>query len=120
MSVLMHCAHSLHHASLFESREEILEALIHEIAEYSSTETVACLHGNRKITSMEWTLLKKLVQHRGRVITVELLIQNMYGDQLNEINSNVLAVHICNLRRKFPELKIQTIRGVGYVLKNSR
>lgn len=72
-----------------------------------------------KLTPIELTLLKKLLKHRGRVVTLELLEEHIYADHSDKIQSNTLAVHIHNLRRKFPGINIQSIRGVGYVLKES-
>jgi DNA-binding response OmpR family regulator len=77
-------------------------------------------HNPKKVTPIETALLNKLLEHRGRVLTMKLLEETVYGSQGDKINSNALTVHMHNLRRKFPELKIKTIRGVGYVLKNSQ
>ena len=85
----------------------------------TTTQTVTYYNRIRKLTRIESMLLKKLLENRGRVITIGTLEQNLYGERCDKIHSNALAVHTHNLRRKFPELKIKPIRGVGYVLENS-
>jgi DNA-binding response OmpR family regulator len=85
-----------------------------------TTLTVTSNNQVKKVTFTEWSLLKKLVENQNRVTTIRSLEQNIYGDRCDKINSNVLAVHIHNLRRKFPEFRIKAIRGIGYVLEYSK
>lgn len=65
----------------------------------------------------EFALLQKLLEHAGKVISREQLIQTLYGWG-DEIDSNALEVHIHNLRKKLGKEVIRTIRGVGYVIEN--
>ncbi|VEP18257.1 Response regulator MprA [Hyella patelloides LEGE 07179] len=74
------------------------------------------------LTMKEFELLKYLMSNPGKVLTREEIIENVWGyDYRGE--SNVIEVYIRYLRIKV-ELKgqkrlIQTVRGVGYVLKES-
>lgn len=66
-----------------------------------------------ELTSREWSLLEALVGRAGRVVTrseLEALSQGSEGDA----NSNVLEVHVSNLRRKLGRDLIETVRGLGY------
>ncbi len=62
----------------------------------------------------EFSLLLKLVENAGQVVTREQLLNSIYGDQ-TEIDSNTLEVHMHNLRKKLAMNCIRTIRGVGYL-----
>jgi two-component system response regulator QseB len=63
----------------------------------------------------EFTLLQKLLENTGRVLSREYLSQVLYGWE-DEVGSNALEVHIHNLRKKFGNAFIRTIRGVGYMI----
>lgn len=65
------------------------------------------------LTAREWTLLEALVARAGRVVSksdLEALTQGFEG----EAASNVLEVHVFNLRRKLGRTLIETVRGLGY------
>ena len=64
----------------------------------------------------EFTLLQKLLENIGNVITRELLAQSLYGWN-EDVDSNTLEVHIHNLRKKLGVDCIRTIRGVGYMIE---
>ena len=51
----------------------------------------------------------------GRVLSREQLEERLYAWG-EEVESNVLEVHIHHLRRKLAPGVIRTVRGVGYVL----
>ena len=63
----------------------------------------------------EFTLLQKLLENVGRVLSREHLTQNLYGWE-DDVDSNALEVHVHNLRKKFGNHFIRTIRGVGYMI----
>ena len=67
----------------------------------------------------EMTVLECLVRGFGRVVTREHLEAEMYGYD-DEIQSNSLDAHISRLRKQLAQrqatVKIDNIRGVGYVL----
>lgn len=66
----------------------------------------------------EFALLQKLVESRGQVLSREQLMQSIYSWD-EEVDSNVLEVHIHNLRKKLDINFIRTIRGVGYLVEKN-
>lgn len=66
----------------------------------------------------EFSLLQKLLEHKGRVLSREQLMQSIYGWE-EDVDSNALEVHIHNLRKKLNADFIRTIRGVGYMVEKS-
>lgn len=67
------------------------------------------------LSRREFSLLHKLLDNPGRVLSREHLTQYIYGF-LEDYDSNVLEVHIHNLRKKLDADYIRTIRGVGYMI----
>jgi len=71
-----------------------------------------------ELTSVEFELLHALARHRGRVLSREQLIEQVWGyDYYGE--ERVVDVHIGNIRRKLEDdptnpTLIVTVRGVGY------
>jgi len=69
------------------------------------------------ITATEFKMLSVLVRNRTRVVPKGQLLSQVWG---YEADDHLLAVHINSLRRKLethgPRI-VQTIRGVGYVLR---
>jgi two-component system, OmpR family, response regulator MprA len=78
--------------------------------------------GERQIelTAREFDLLLLFLRHPQQVMTRELIMERIWGDDFPG-ESNVLEVTISNLRRRLeaegePRL-LQTVRGVGYALR---
>lgn len=74
------------------------------------------------LTMKEFELLRFLMTHPREVLTREQILENVWGyDFLGE--SNVIEVYIRYLRLKIEEdgekRLIQTVRGVGYVLREA-
>ena len=74
------------------------------------------------LTMKEFELLKYLMSHPQQVMTREEIIENVWGyDYRGE--SNVIEVYIRYLRLKIESQNdkrlIQTVRGIGYVLRES-
>lgn len=75
-----------------------------------------------ELTMKEFELLKYMMENPREVLTREQILENVWGyDFLGE--SNVIEVYIRYLRLKIEEegekRLIQTVRGVGYVLRDS-
>lgn len=75
-----------------------------------------------ELTMKEFELLKYLMEHPREVLTREQILENVWGyDFLGE--SNVIEVYIRYLRLKIDaedeKRLIQTVRGVGYVLRDA-
>jgi DNA-binding response OmpR family regulator len=69
------------------------------------------------LTAREFSLLDYLLRHRDRVCRREELLEHVWDANYDGL-SNVVDVHIANLRRKLHQPgandPIETIRGVGY------
>ncbi|KJS17550.1 MAG: transcriptional regulator [Peptococcaceae bacterium BRH_c4b] len=74
------------------------------------------------LTAKEYDLLKLFLENPRRVLTRDLLMERVWGYDFSG-ESNVLEVYIGMLRQKLEEngekRLIQTVRGVGYVLKEA-
>jgi two-component system, OmpR family, alkaline phosphatase synthesis response regulator PhoP len=70
-----------------------------------------------KLTAKEFLLLLYLVQHRGRVLSRDLLLTDVWGYQYTG-GTRTVDVHIRRLREKLPVLAtaIETIKQFGYKL----
>jgi len=68
------------------------------------------------LSRREYSLLEVFMLYPNQVLKTEQLIDKIYGYQ-DSIESNALNVHIHHLRQKIHPDIIQTIRGVGYMLK---
>ena len=86
--------------------------------------TRKCSRGGQEIalTAKEFELLEYLLRHRGNIVSREMLAKDVW--EVTERSTpldNVIDVHITRLRRKidapFESKLLQTIRGVGFTLK---
>lgn len=68
-----------------------------------------------ELSRREFDLLQMLLENPGKVLSRETISQSLYGWSDN-VDSNALEVHVHNLRRKFGNNFISTIRGVGYMI----
>jgi len=72
------------------------------------------------LTRKEFLLLETLMRSSGRVVTRDRLIRSVWGNE-REIESNTLDVFVRQLRAKLESASsrklIQTVRGVGYVIR---
>lgn len=68
------------------------------------------------ISRREFSLLHKLLENNGQVLSRESLVQSIYGWD-DDVESNALEVHVHNLRKKLNANFIKTIRGVGYIVE---
>jgi two-component system, OmpR family, response regulator NblR len=87
-----------------------------------STRRAICNGRMIDLTMKEFELLKFLMEHPREVLTREQILENVWGyDFMGE--SNVIEVYIRYLRLKIEDegqkRLIQTVRGVGYVLRES-
>lgn len=70
----------------------------------------------------EYALLEYMMRNAGRVVSKTMILERVW-DYSFDPQTNVVDVLVCRLRNKidkdFPDKLIHTIRGVGYVLKQS-
>jgi DNA-binding response OmpR family regulator len=71
-----------------------------------------------RLTAKEFLLLQYLVQHRGRVLSRDLLLTDVWGYQYTG-GTRTVDVHIRRLREKLPDLgaAITTVKQFGYKLE---
>lgn len=102
----------------FSSRAEPL--LVHNnITVDPAAHTVMLSDELVNVSRREFALLQKLLENAGRVLSREHLTQSLYGWG-EDVDSNALEVHIHNLRKKFGQDFIHTIRGIGYMIDKSK
>ena len=74
-------------------------------------------HGDRveavDLTAREWQILEALVSRAGRIVDKGTL-ETVAAGMDTQTSSNVVEVHIGNLRRKLGRDLIETVRGLGY------
>jgi len=68
------------------------------------------------LSAKEYAILLYLVTNQGRVVTREELTEHVY-DWEKSIESNVIDVYINFLRKKLSKDLIETVRGVGYIVR---
>jgi DNA-binding response OmpR family regulator len=75
------------------------------------------IHQNQLVhlSRREFAMLEALLANAGRVLSRAQLEEKIYawGD---EIESNVIEVHIHHLRKRFGAKLIKTVRGIGYLV----
>ena len=80
------------------------------------------LHGSELVlTPIEFSILRYLCEHRGKVVTSEELYEKVWGEEFLDCNNTVMA-HIARLRSKMHEPSrrpkyIKTVWGVGYTIE---
>ena len=97
-------------ASQAESRLEIGEVSIDMPARTVSRRGEPVI-----LTAREYALLEFLALHRGKVVTRTMLYEHLF-DENDSTLSNLLDVHVSNLRKKLGHEFITTRRGHGYCI----
>ena len=68
------------------------------------------------MTAREYALIEYLASRRGKVVSRTELYDHLFSEE-DESYSNLLDVHVCNVRKKIGKDFIQTRRGHGYVIE---
>ena len=77
------------------------------------------------LTAMEYRLLLTFINNRGKVLSRNKLLEEIWDVDGDFVNDNTLTVYIKRLRDKIerdpacPTI-IKTVRGLGYVIENDR
>lgn len=77
------------------------------------------------LTAMEYRLLLILLNNRGKVLSRNKLLENIWDIDGDFVEDNTLTVYIKRLRDKIEEdpanpQYIKTVRGLGYVIENDK
>lgn len=87
------------------------------------TNTKTALRGGREITltAKEYAILEYLLHNKGIVLSRDKIMHHIWNYDY-EGSSNIIDVYIRTLRKKidadFDQKIIQTVRGIGYVIKD--
>ena len=91
-----------------------------------NTETHQCYLNERllQLTPTEFTILRILLQEKGKVVSSETLFRSVWGEEYYSKNNSTITVHIRHLREKmgdsFERPKyIKTVWGVGYQIEET-
>ena len=75
-----------------------------------------------ELQPIEFSLLEYLMRSTGRVVSRTMIMEHVWNYNFDP-QTNVVEARICRLRdkidRNFERKLIHTVRGVGYVLKES-
>ncbi|MGX7150773.1 response regulator transcription factor [Enterococcus ureasiticus] len=71
------------------------------------------------LTKIEYRIVEYLAKNKGRTVMREQLIETIWGYDFTA-NDRVIDSHMKNIRKKIPQLNIETIKGIGYILEEKR
>jgi len=101
--------------------ENPLVALKHCQIDFERAEVLNETHGHIPLTAKEYTILKTLCRNAGRIVTIDVLCEAVWGDNPYGYENSLMA-HIRRIREKIeknpskPESLI-TVKGLGYKLE---
>ncbi|MDQ8206442.1 response regulator transcription factor [Coraliomargarita sp. SDUM461003] len=78
--------------------------------------TLSNTKGEIELTAREYSLFEYMALHRGEVVSRSLLYERLFDETDNSL-SNLLDVHVSNLRKKLGSDVIKTRRGHGYYIE---
>jgi two-component system OmpR family response regulator len=84
----------------------------------TAARTVSRRGKNVELTAREYALLEYLALHRGELVTRTTLYEHLF-DENDSTLSNLLDVHVSNLRKKLGHGFITTRRGHGYCIEDA-
>jgi two-component system, OmpR family, response regulator len=82
----------------------------------TAARTVCCEGQEIPLTAREYALVEYLAFHRGNVVTRTELYEHLF-DEHDDTLSNLLDVHVSNVRKKLGPEFITTRRGHGYCIE---
>ncbi|MCL2516607.1 MAG: response regulator transcription factor [Microbacteriaceae bacterium] len=83
--------------------------------------TATCDGTPLELTATEFEVLRFFARNEGKALRREQLLTSVWGYDFGA-ESNLVEMYVSTLRRKLPDdcgIVIQTIRGVGYILKTT-
>ncbi|MFG6462613.1 response regulator [Roseateles sp. DXS20W] len=82
---------------------------------HEPTRRVTAQGRNVELSRTEYELLAALLKRAGRIVTRHVLEEQVLPGPV-AADSNVLDVHMSNLRRKIGDGFVRNVRGVGYII----
>lgn len=70
------------------------------------------------LSRREYMIVKSLMENSGRIQSKAQLENTLY-EWGEEVSSNTIEVHVHNVRKKLPKAFIETVRGVGYIVRKT-
>jgi len=111
--------------SLLRRKSEVKAASIHVAGLEINTNSHEVLRGGKllNLTAKEYAILEFLVYNKNRVLSRLSIAEHVWGDNFDLFTmTNFVDVHVKNLRKKIETGDknniIQTVRGVGYMIKD--
>ena len=89
---------------------------IGDVAIDTGARTVSVEAVQVELTAREYSLIEFLAFQRGKVVSRTELYNHLFSEEDDSL-SNLLDVHVCNVRKKLGKDFIQTRRGHGYVIE---
>lgn len=103
-------------SELFQSEKLEIGSLVL----YPTRSEAKCGDGLVRLTLKETQLLELFIRNRGQVITRDQILDRVWGLD-SEVEMNNVEIYIYYLRKKLESIKncvrIETIRGIGYCLR---
>jgi two-component system, OmpR family, response regulator len=66
-----------------------------------------------QLTPREYALVELMVMHRGKLVTRTMIYEHLFDEEDDSL-SNLVDVHVANVRKKLGKDFIMTRRGEGY------
>jgi len=70
-----------------------------------------------ELTAREFRILEYLLRNKGRVVTRTMLLEKVW-DYSFDPQTNIIDQHVSRLRQKLKGAPVQTVRGVGYTIRD--
>ena len=98
------------------------ELKVQDLTLNNVTRKVVCNNKEIKLTVKEFAMLEYLMRHPNQVINRSQILDHLWGYDFDSF-SNVVDVHIKNLRKKINNNRrkiLETIRGIGYRIRDEK
>lgn len=112
--------------SLLRRKSEVKSSIINlaNLEINTTTHEVFRNGENVNLTAKEYSILEFMIYNKNRVLSRLSIAEHVWGDNFDLFSmTNFVDVHIKNLRKKIEDASeyhiIHTVRGVGYMLKDS-
>jgi DNA-binding response OmpR family regulator len=106
---------------VIERRRGTSDKALISINEITLDGTANLLFNNNQeisVSRREYMIVKSLMENSGRIQSKAQLENTLY-EWGEEVSSNTIEVHIHNVRKKLPKAFIETVRGVGYIVRKA-